>query len=87
MQGDNISTVEGIQYSGGRILIWAYLVINNDKKIIDILCILQYEIFIQKFFENSSRVHAFLELDCCTAGPILFQNNWQFYFWNALSLF
>ena len=59
MQGDNISTVEGIQYSWGRILILAYLVINNDKKIIDILCILRFEIFIQKFFENSSRVHAF----------------------------
>ena len=59
MQGDNISTVEGIQYSGARILILAYLVINNDKKIIDILCILRYEIFIQKFFEYSSRVHAF----------------------------
>ena len=33
MQGDNISTVEGIQYSGGRILISACLVINNDEKI------------------------------------------------------
>ena len=31
--GDNISTVEGIQYSGGRILISACLVINNDEKI------------------------------------------------------
>ena len=31
--GDNISTVEGIQCSGGRILISAYLVINNDEKI------------------------------------------------------
>ena len=51
--------MEGIQYSGGKILILAYLVVNNDKKIIDILCILPYEIFIQKFFENSSRVHAF----------------------------
>ena len=30
---DNISTVEGIQYSGGRILISTCLVINNDKKI------------------------------------------------------
>ena len=27
---DNISTVEGIQYSGGRILILACLVIDND---------------------------------------------------------
>ena len=31
--GDNISIVEGIQYSGGRILISACLVINNDEKI------------------------------------------------------
>ena len=31
--GDNISTVEGIQNSGGRILISTCLVINNDKKI------------------------------------------------------
>ena len=31
--GDNISTVEGVQYSGGRILISACLVINNDEKI------------------------------------------------------
>ena len=32
--GDNIGTVEGIQYSGGRILISACLVINNDEKIL-----------------------------------------------------
>ena len=31
--GDNISTVEGIQYSGGRILISTCLVINNNEKI------------------------------------------------------
>ena len=30
---DNISTVEGIQYSGRRILISACLVINNDEMI------------------------------------------------------
>ena len=30
--GVNISTVEGIQYSGERILISARLVINNDEK-------------------------------------------------------
>ena len=30
--GGNISTVEGIQYSGGRILNSACLVINNDEK-------------------------------------------------------
>ena len=56
--GDNISTVEGIQYSGGRILISACLVINNDEKI-STFFVLQYEIFIRKFFENSSRFHAF----------------------------
>ena len=37
--GDNISTVEGIPYSGGRILISACLVINNDEKDINIFCI------------------------------------------------
>ena len=58
MRGDNISTVEGILYSGGRILISACLVINNDEKDIDVF-VLRYEIFIQKFFENSSRFHAF----------------------------
>ena len=36
---DNISTVEGIQYSGGRILISACLVINNDEKISTFFCI------------------------------------------------
>ena len=56
--GDNISTVEGTQYSGGRILISACLVINNDEKI-STLFVLRYEIFIRKFFENSSRFHAF----------------------------
>ena len=56
--GDNISTVEGIQYSGGRILISTCLVINNDEKI-SIFFVLRYEIFIRKFVENSSRFHAF----------------------------
>ena len=56
--GDNISTVEGIQYSGGRILISACLVINNDEKI-STFFVLRYEIFIRKFFENSSTFHAF----------------------------
>ena len=55
---DNISTVEGIQYSGGRILISACLGINNDEKI-STFFVLRYEIFIRKFFENSSRFHAF----------------------------
>ena len=31
--GDKVSTVEGIQYTGRRILISTCLVINNDKKI------------------------------------------------------
>ena len=55
--GDNISTVENIQYSGGRILISVCLVINNDEKI-STFFVLRYEIFIWKFFENSSRFHA-----------------------------
>ena len=55
--GDNISTVEGIQYSGGRILISECLVINNDEKV-SMFFVLRYEIFIRKFFENSSRFHA-----------------------------
>ena len=58
MREDNISTVEGIQYSGGRILISACLVINNDEKI-STFFVLRYRIFIRKFFENSSRFHAF----------------------------
>ena len=69
--GDNISTVEGIQYSGVRILISACLVINNDEKI-STSFVLQYEIFIQKFIENSSRFHAFREQDWCTPSPTLF---------------
>ena len=56
--GDNIGTVEGIQYSGGRILISACLVINNDEKI-STFFVLQYKIFIREFFKNSSRFHAF----------------------------
>ena len=84
--GDNISTVEGIQYSGGRILILTFLVINNDEKI-STFFVLRYEIFIRKFFENSSRFHAFSELDWCTPGPTLFRNNLQIYFRSALSLF
>ena len=63
--GDNISTVggsfgtvEGIQYSGGKILISACFVINNDEKI-STFFVLRYKIFIRKFFENSSRFHAF----------------------------
>ena len=55
--GDNISTVGDIQYSGGRILILRCLVINNDEKI-STFFVLRYEIFIRKFFENSSRFHA-----------------------------
>ena len=56
--GDSFSTVEGIQYSGGRILISACLVINNDEKILTFF-VLRYEIFIRKFFKNLSRFHAF----------------------------
>ena len=49
--GDNISTVEGIQYSGGKILISACLVINNDEKISTIF-VLRYETITRKFFEK-----------------------------------
>ena len=56
--GDNINTVEGTQYSGGEILISTCLVINNDENI-STFFVLRYEIFIQKFLENSSRFHAF----------------------------
>ena len=55
---DNISTVEAIQYSGIRILILTCLVINNDEKKWTFF-VLQYEIFVQNFFENLSRFHAF----------------------------
>ena len=37
--GDNISTVEGIRYSGGRFLISACLAIKNDEKISIFFCI------------------------------------------------
>ena len=53
--GDNISTVEGIQYSGVRILISAC---SGHEKIL-IFFVLRYETFIRKFFENSNRFHAF----------------------------
>ena len=64
--GDNISTVGDLtsvlwrvfSTVGGRILISACLVINNDEKI-STFFVLRYEIFIRKFFENSSRFHAF----------------------------
>ena len=46
--GDNISTVEGIQYSGGRILISACLAINNDEKI-SIFFVIRNEVFLRKF--------------------------------------
>ena len=55
---NSISTAEGIQYSGGRILILACLVIDNDEKI-STFFVIRYEIFIRKFFENSSRFDAF----------------------------
>ena len=71
--GDNFSTVEGIQYSGGRFLISACLAIKNEEKI---SIFLYYETkFLFGVFENSSRFHAFLELDWCTPGPTLFRNN------------
>ena len=50
--GDSFSTVEE------EFKISTCLVINNDEKI-SIFFVLRYEIFIRKFFENSSRFHAF----------------------------
>ena len=54
---DNISIVEGIQYSGGKILSSGCLAINSDEKISTFL---YYD---KKFsfgsFENSIRFHAF----------------------------
>ena len=56
--GHTFSTVEGIQYSGRRIVISSYLVINNDEKI-STYFVLGYEIFIRKFFENSGIFYDF----------------------------
>ena len=56
--GDNISTVECIQYSGGRILISACFVINNDENI-SIFFVLRYEIFIRKFSKIQTDFMAF----------------------------
>ena len=53
--GDNISTVEGIQYSGEEFLISAC---SGQEKIL-MFFVLRYEISIWKFFENSNRFHAF----------------------------
>ena len=56
--GDNISTVEGIQYSGRRILfrhVWSLIMMKRYRHFF----VLRYEIFIRKFFENLIRFHAF----------------------------
>ena len=60
--GDNISTVgdntvEGIQYSGGRILISVCLVINNDERDIEVFCIT-----IRNFHSEVSR--KFKQISC-----------------------
>ena len=53
--GDNISTVEGIQYSGERILISVCLVINNDEKV-STFSVLRYDM---KFsFGSFSKIQA-----------------------------
>ena len=57
--GDNISTVEGIQYSGGRTLISACLVNNNDEKISTVF-VLRYEIFIRKVFRKFKQISCIL---------------------------
>ena len=46
--GDNNSTVEGIQYSGGSCLISTCLVISNDEKI-STFFVLRYEISFGSF--------------------------------------
>ena len=57
--GDNISTVEGIQYSGERILTLACLVINNDEKI-SMFFVLRYEIFISEVFQKYKQISCML---------------------------
>ena len=59
--GDNISTVEGIQYSGGRVLMSTCLAIKKGEKIS--ILFLYYETkFSFGSYENSSRFHTFLQL-------------------------
>ena len=48
---DNISTVEGIQYSRERFLISACLAIKSDDKISIFFLVLRNEMFIRKFRE------------------------------------
>ena len=83
---DNISTVEGIQYSGGRILISACLVINNDEKILTFFGI-TIQNFHSEVFRKFKQISCILELDWWTPGTTLFRNNLQFNFRSALSLF
>ena len=72
MRGDNISTAGGnISTAGETSVLWRVFstvgeefefrhvqVINNDEKIL-MFFVLRYEIFIRKFFEDSSRLHTF----------------------------
>ena len=81
--GDNISTVEGIQYTGERTLISACLAINNDDKIL--FFVLRYEIFIRKF-RKFQQISCLWELDWCTTGLILFRNNWILFSECSISL-
>ena len=64
--GDNISNVEGIQYSGGRILVSAYLVIKNDEKILTF-----YVYYETKFsFRSFSKIQAeFMLFESWTGVP------------------
>ena len=71
--GNNISTVEGINYSGGRILISACLVINNEK--ISTFFVLRYKIFIRKFFRKFKQISCYLRAGLVYPGPTLFRNN------------
>ena len=45
--GDNISTVEGIQYSGERFLISVCLAIKNNEKISIYLCIMKQDFYLE----------------------------------------
>ena len=72
--GDNISTVEGIQYTGGRILISAYLVINNDEKI-STFYVLRYEMFIRRFFRKFKQISCLLRAGLVYSRANLVSNN------------
>ena len=83
--GDNISAVEGIQYSGGRILISACLSFDNDEEISIFFCIT-----IRNFRSEVSKILAgFMHFEIWT-GVLQVQPCFEItdnFFWNALSFF